>query len=258
MDRVPSSTPCVYILVPVLNEAANLPRLTTGFRDTIREFSGAYRFHVVLVDDGSTDETASQARQHLAGIEATVLTHPKNLGPGRAFGTAFEYLAPRLAADDWVVTMEGDNTSRVELLRQMFTRTREGYDVILASPYMYGGGLVQTNAIRLFLSHVANAFIKEALGIHGIVTMSSFFRLSRGSVILELQKWYGPRILDRTGFECMIEWLLKMIHLKAQISEVPMLLDGSRRLGKSKMKVLRTIVGYLTIWMEKRKWLRVR
>jgi dolichol-phosphate mannosyltransferase len=129
----------------------------------------------------------------------------------------------------------------------MFKRAEEGYDVVLASPYMYGGGITNTSALRVFISHIANAFVKEFLGVHGIITVSSFFRLHRGSVLLKLQTYYGPRVVERRGFESMIEALLKMMYLKTTISEVPMLLDTNLRVGKSKMKIMRTVLGYLAL-----------
>lgn len=246
--------PSLYIVVPVLNEAPNLDGLFEAVRTLQDQFGPTHRIIFILVDDGSTDGTADRAKQLSEGLDLVVLSHTKKMGPGYAFGTAFAYLAERLREDDWVVTMEGDNTSRHELLRQMFIRTEEGYDVILASPYMYGGGIVKTNPWRMFLSHVANAFIKEALGIHGILTMSSFYRLYRGQVILRLQDIYGDRIVDRNGFESVIEILIKMIWMNVSLSEVPMVLDTSRRKGSSKMKIPKTIYGYLTLWQDKRKW----
>jgi dolichol-phosphate mannosyltransferase len=187
-----------------------------------------------------------------------VLTHQKNQGPGQAFGTAFDHLSKSLVDEDWVITMEGDNTSRYELIRQMFTRTQEGYDVVLASPFMYGGGITKTSTWRVILSHIANAFVKELIGLNGIITVSSFFRLYRGAVIKKLQSYYGPKIVERTGFESMIEILLKMIFLQVSISEVPMLLDTALRRGRSKMKIIRTIWGYLTIMKDKNHWQRGR
>src|SRR6185295_8533568 len=94
----------------------------------------------VVVDDGSVDGTCERLNAAVAGLDLTVLRHEVNRGPGAAFASGFAYLAERIGPDDWVVTMEGDNTSRLELVRQMLTRSREGYEVILASPYMYGGG----------------------------------------------------------------------------------------------------------------------
>ncbi len=97
-----------------------------------------------MVDDGSTDNTGQSAQRLASDIDFILLSHSVNKGPGKAFATAFQYLAPKLSEKDWVVTMEGDNTSRLEILHQMITRTKEGYEVILASPYMYSGAIIQT------------------------------------------------------------------------------------------------------------------
>jgi dolichol-phosphate mannosyltransferase len=96
--------------------------------------------------------------------------------------------------------------------------------------------------------------IKELLGINGILTASSFFRLYRATALKRLQAVYGPEILERNGFECMVEMTIKMINLQITISEVPMVLDTKLRVGKSRMKVARTIVGYLSLWSSKKIW----
>lgn len=250
------SLPVLHVVVPVLNEAPNLERLISDIASMRDGFNDAYDLRFLLVDDGSTDGSGEIATRLGAekNLEVSVVRHEINLGPGKAFASAFSRLAPILGPGDWVLTLEGDNTSRLELVRQMFTRTQEGYDVILASPYMYGGGVTNTQTIRLFLSFMANLFVKEALGISGIMTASSFFRLYRASVILRLGQVYGDDILERTGFESMLEMLMKMIMLGTTISEVPMVLDTSRRLGKSKMKLGKTIFGYLALWSGKAGW----
>ena len=153
------------------------------------------------------------------------------------------------------MTKEGDNTSQNETLKVMLERAlREGQDLILASPYAYGGSLGDTNLLRSMLSHFANGFVKMALGIHGIHTMSSFYRVYKGSLIKKLQKRYGTRILERSGFESMVELLMKIIAVDATISEVPLQLDTANRVGKSKMKVIKTGLGYLSLWKSKTRW----
>ncbi len=247
--------PTFSVVIPVLNEAGNVPRLFESLRAMAARLQSDVRPRFFLVDDGSTDGTADAARAHAAGLDFTVLRHDVNQGPGRAFATAFAHLADGLRPDDWIATMEGDNTSRAELLQQMLRRAQaEDFDVVLASPYLYGGGITNTSLYRVVLSHVANLFVKEALGLRGIVTMSSFFRLHRGRVILRLQQRYGPGIVERAGFESMIEMLLKLVCLEATISEIAMRLDTSRRAGKSKMKTMRTIRGYLTLWRDRPRW----
>jgi dolichol-phosphate mannosyltransferase len=246
--------PRLYLVTPVFNEVQNLPRLFEAFRETRAEHRGEFETAIVLVDDGSADGTAATARRLARGLDLTVLEHPRNLGPGAAFGTAFAYLGPRLAEDDRVVTLEGDNTSRHELLRQMLRRLEEGHDAVFASPYMYGGGIVHTHPLRILISHLANTFVKEFLGVHGLLTVSSFYRVYRAPCLLRLQAHYGARVLERAGFESMVELVIKMTYLEMGISEVPMVLDTSRRAGKSKLRIGRTMVGYLLLYRRKRRW----
>ena len=246
-------------MVPVYNEAANLPRLLQGIDESASGLSAAVAgrsLHLVLVDDGSQDETVRLAEAQAAARPLTVLKHGKNLGPGRAFATAFEWLGPLLGEEDLVMTLEGDNTSRLETGRRMLLRLGQGYDVVLASPYAYGGGFAQTSLLRLFLSHAANGLVTVAFGVRGIHTMSSFFRLYRPRILRRLQAVYGPGIVERTGFESMVEMIIKLILVGATISEVEMKLDSSARVGPSKMKILRTIRGYLALAGLRPGWVR--
>jgi dolichol-phosphate mannosyltransferase len=213
-----------------------------------------YRVEVLLIDDGSRDETEQVVSQFVSRMPIELVKHEVNQGPGRAFGTGFRAVAGRYSDNDIVITMEGDNTSRLELVRQMLHRMEEGYDVILASPYMYGGEIVHTSAFRILLSSMANVFVKDLLGIHGIFTVSSFYRMYSVPLLRRLQATYGPEIVERRGFECMTEMLMKMILLDTRISEVAMVLDTKLRVGKSRMKIFRTVLGYYALWKLQGKW----
>lgn len=244
------------MLVPVYNEAPNIPALCGAFRQLRGELGDRYALSFLLVDDGSSDGTAQVARAEAGGLDLEVLAHERNRGPGAAFATGFSHLGARIAPGDWVITMEGDNTSRHELIRQMLERaSREGFDAVFASPYMYGGGFTQTSFVRKLLSSGANLIVKDLLDIQGILTVSSFFRVYRAAALQRLQRAFGPGIVERAGFESMVEMVMKMAMLGITISEVAMLLDSSRRKGKSKMKILRTIRGYLALWRYKQGWL---
>lgn len=246
----------LFVLIPVLNESANIVRLIHDLKNLSVELKDQLGVELLLLDDGSQDHTGELAAQSAAavGLPLTVLRHETNRGPGKAFATGFCHVAQLVRDDDLVITMEGDNTSRLELVRQMLVRLQEGYDVIFASPYAYGGKIVNTSAYRIFLSNMANLFIKELLGIHGLLTVSSFFRLYRVPALKKLQAAYGPDIVERHGFECMVEMTMKMLNLQITISEVPMILDTKARVGKSRMKIFRTIRGYLQLWFYKEKW----
>ena len=240
----------LHVLLPALNEAGNIERVLAD----VRALGDA---RVVLIDDGSTDGTGERAREAAGALDLEVIRHDKPRGPGLAFASGYGHLEGRLAADDLVLTLEADNTSRLELIPTMLRRVEEGSDVVLASPYMYGGGVVHTDPLRVALSHVANSFVKGGMGIRGIFTMSSFYRLRTAAAMTRLQDAYGPGVIERAGFECMVEELIKMMHLGLTISELPMVLDTSRREGRSKMKLVKTSRGYFAVYRLKRKWLSV-
>jgi dolichol-phosphate mannosyltransferase len=75
-------------------------------------------------------------------------------------------------------------------------------------------------------------------------------------VIKKLYNYYGNKIVTRNGFECAIEILLKLIYINTTITEIPMVLDTGKRYGKSKMKILKTIIGYFAIFFLKGGWKR--
>ena len=84
----------VFIVVAAYNEAASIA-------DVVRDLLEQYA-HVIVVDDGSVDETAELARE--AG--ATVLTHLINRGQGAALQTGITYALGRAA--DYIVTLDVD------------------------------------------------------------------------------------------------------------------------------------------------------
>ena len=247
-------TATLVVVVPALDEAGNIPAVMHDLRALAARLEGRYALSVILVDDGSTDGTQDAARREAAELPLEVIRHETPQGPGRAFAAGFSRLAGRMRAGDRLLTLEADNTSRLELVDQMLRRLEEGHDVVLASPYMYGGGILHTTPLRVVVSHIANAFIKELLSIHGLLTVSSFFRVYRGEAIHQLQAAYGPPIVERAGFESMVEMVMKLVYLRMRISEVPMVLDTSRRVGASKMRIMRTAGGYVALLGGRRRW----
>jgi dolichol-phosphate mannosyltransferase len=103
------------------------------------------------------------------------------------------------------------------------------------------------------LSHFGNGFTKFFLKIHGIHTLSSFFRLFNYSSIQKLDAKYGSNIFSLNGFESVVEVLAKCTFLKIKISEVPMVVDWTKRKGKSKMKVIKTIIAYFNLYLHAKK-----
>jgi len=71
------------VIIPALNEGARIGSVVDGVR---RGVPGA---DVLVIDDGSEDDTAAQARAH----RAMVIAHPFNLGYGAALQTGYKHAA---------------------------------------------------------------------------------------------------------------------------------------------------------------------
>jgi dolichol-phosphate mannosyltransferase len=237
----------VHFVIPVYNEA-NISLLLNQI-DAYAEALETRYVTVVLIDDGSTLEL--EVSNDFRNIVVEVLRHEINQGPGAAFRTGFMHLPQDLGIDDYVVTMEGDSTSEISLINRMIGRLEEGdegYDLILASPYMYGGSFESLSLYRRVLSSAANELTRVILDLRGLWTLSSFFRLYRGSSLIKLRDAYGNKIIESNGFEGVVEVLWKMKIQGFRISEIPSKVSQNARMGKSKMKILRTIRGYLRLW----------
>jgi dolichol-phosphate mannosyltransferase len=237
----------IHVVVPAFNEAGNLDGLLLGIRERLLPFAVPHR--IVIVDDGSSDDTASRARAaSSAESPVEVVSHPRNLGPGAAFRSGFLHVLKDADPLDVVVTLEGDRTSDESVLPRLLHRVwEEGDDIALASCYLYGGGIAGTDLHRVALSHVANGLMKKALGLSGLATLSSFYRVYQVSALRRMRERWGEGFITSLGFECMVEVLYRAARLGLRVSEVPMLLDGSRRAGKSKMRILRTSIAYLRL-----------
>jgi dolichol-phosphate mannosyltransferase len=237
----------IHVVVPAYNEAGNIASAIEGIRDRVEPLGLPHR--IVVVDDGSTDGTAGACRalsEPARPVE--VLMHPRNLGPGAAFRTGFLHVLRGADPLDLVLTLEGDTTSDPGVLMRMLHRVwEEGDHIVLASCYLYGGGIRGTRIHRVLLSHLANGFMKKTLGLSGLATLSSFYRVYQVSALQALSQRHGEAFVTTRGFECMVEILYRAARLGLRISEVPMVLDGSRRAGRSKMSILRTSFGYFRL-----------
>lgn len=236
-------------MFPVFNESLNIPRVTQDLarlEEIVAPISS--RTHFLFIDDGSTDDTVDQIN-NIKRSNLKVISHEQNQGPGAAFQTAFSYLlANQLRSNDLVITLEGDATSDPSVLIRMLKRLSEGDDIILASPYLYGGGFSGVQAHRVFMSHVANFLFKLILNVHGLATFSCFFRIYRGSALILLNNRYPNSIVTCKGFDCAAEIIVKAVRGKLAISEVPFRVDWSRRKGRSKMKIVKTTIAYFKLF----------
>lgn len=228
----------IYFLIPVFNEAENIPQLASSLNQL------SFEWKVIIVDDGSTDGTGLSMKQHFRTGQIHILNNPANKGPGYSFNRGFEWILQNSNPEvDLVVTLEGDNTSDLDSLHEMITLADSGCSLVLASVYMKGGSISQTNAFKIFLSEAANRLARSVFSIHH-KTLTSFYRVYKISLLRQIKNKYGV-IISENGFLCKLELLLKARQCGARVCETPTHLQSHLRKGKSKMKIFRTGLDYL-------------
>lgn len=91
------------LVIPAHNEAANMPRVIAATIPVLRELTDDWT--VLLVDDGSEDDTAGVARRAMANDASRlrVVRHDRKLGYGLTVGDGL-----RAASTDFVGFMDGD------------------------------------------------------------------------------------------------------------------------------------------------------
>jgi dolichol-phosphate mannosyltransferase len=245
----------IYVVLPAYNEEKGLPLLLDSFLKLFEGHKLSYK--IVIVDDGSTDSTASIAEQYARKMPLKLLKHGINKGLGAAMRTGLSYVAKISEPSDFVVTMDADNTHNPEVLLHMLKKIEQGADVVIASRYETGGEEVGLKFHRKILSRGASYLLGKCFRIEGAKDYTCGYRMYRASVIKSAFERYRKKFIVENSFVCMAEILIKVAYLPARVEEVPLILRYDLKEGISKMKKLRTIMRYMRfILREKRNGLR--
>jgi glycosyltransferase involved in cell wall biosynthesis len=138
----------VCVVVPAFNESKVI---ATTVSDLRKVFS-----RIVVVDDGSSDDTADLA----LAAGAVVVRHPLNRGQGASLQTGFDYFLTKTAAD-LCVTFDGDGQHRAEdALTMVKLAAEQSLDVVLASRFL--GRTEDMPASRRLLLRAAIRFSRIA------------------------------------------------------------------------------------------------
>ena len=236
----------IYLVLPAYNEAENigtlLRRVVAVFTD-----SGLPLPIVVVVDDGSRDGTAEavQAFEGLPGLR--LLRHEVNGGLGPTLRDGLQEAARTARPDALTVTMDADDTLHPGLIPAMAQKIREGFDVVIASRYQPDSRVLGLARSRRWLSVGAALIFRVLHPIRGVRDYTCGFRTYRAALIVKAFEHYGEGFVDKQGFQCMVDTLLKLRRFAPLMTELPFILRYDRKGGASKMNVLKTSLQTLRV-----------
>ncbi|MBI5231496.1 MAG: glycosyltransferase [Coriobacteriales bacterium] len=235
----------IWWVLPAYNEAASIEDLLDRIAEVSSEQEWDYR--VIVVDDGSADETGDLARaKAAAGLPVEVLRNEPNQGLGYTIRRGLREASSRADADDAIVTLDADLTQDPIYAPSMVAQIEHGYDVAIASRYQPGAGVEGVPPFRVFLSRAASLLVALVRPIPGVRDYSCGFRAYRAGVIDEGFDEHGDDFVSERGFACMME-IAQRLRGKASFIEVPFVLRYDEKRKGSEIKIVPTIGAYARV-----------
>jgi glycosyltransferase involved in cell wall biosynthesis len=148
-------TPELSIVIPVYNESPNVKRLYEELTEVLGQYGRSYE--LVLVDDGSVDDTFEQlATLQSRDPRLRVIRFRRNFGQTAAFSAGIAYARGRL-----VVLSDGDLQNDPRDIPHMISRIEAGHDIVCG----WRKDRKDTFFTRRMPSMIANWMISRATGV---------------------------------------------------------------------------------------------
>jgi dolichol-phosphate mannosyltransferase len=230
--------PKVCIVVPTFNERENIEPLVLAISAV---GSG---LDVLFVDDLSPDGTADEVRRAAAGrANVHLIVREGKRGLGSAHVDGFRHAIESLGSDV-LVEMDADLQHPPGKIPDLLAELARGYDVVVASRKIEGGGTTGWPLWRRAVSRGANLLARFVLGLEVKDCTSGFRALNRRSA----EALVGARLPD-SGYSFQVASLIYLKKMGMKMAEVPFTFQ-TRKAGKSKMgmtEILRFFVSVLKL-----------
>jgi len=200
------------IVLPAYNEENRIgPTL-----DKIEEYlsNKEYSYEILVVDDGSTDETAALIRKRAdKNPHLHLISNPGNQGKGYAVRNGVLHTRGKL-----VLFSDSDLSTPIGELDKLLYRLYTGVDVAIGSRHLEGSDIqVPQPWQRVWMGRIFNALVRILFGT-SIQDTQCGFKLFRGDVARAL---FSFATINRFGFDVEIIFLAKKMGYK--VEEVPII-----------------------------------
>jgi dolichol-phosphate mannosyltransferase len=209
----PLPNPTFAVVIPMYNEERGAERCVTHVCAELGRLP--HRCRLIAVDDGRRDGTAAILGR-LAGEQPLlrVVTHPRNGGYGAALHSGV--VACVEERFDYALFMDSDLTNAPADIPRFADKMAEGVDVVKATRYRDGGGMVGVPWARRWVSEVGG-LVARVLFRLPLSDCTNGFRAVKTRLRLQMR-------LKETGFPVIVEELYHCVFLARTFGEIPVVL----------------------------------
>ena len=201
----------VTIVIPAKNEAAGLHQVLPLIRNAFPDAE------ILIVDDGSTDDTAEVA----VGFGARVVTHPRSLGNGAAIKSG-----ARAARGDTIVFMDADGQHKPEDISRLLAELNNGYDMVVGARSIASQAGAHRAIANTFYNWLATWMVGQTVS-----DLTSGFRAVKTTLF---RKYL---YLLPNGFSYPTTITMSFFRAGYSVSYVP--IEAPARIGKSHIRLFR-------------------
>ncbi len=207
--------PTFAIVVPMYNEAASAAKCVHMVCAELLRLP--YRAKLIVVEDGSRDGTA----KILTELESTardliVVHHTANRGYGQALRTGAR--RAREEGFEYALFMDSDLTNNPADISRFAAQMELGFDVIKATRYSKGGGVMGVPSYRVWISRIGNALARILFRLP-IADCTNGFRAVRTGLLERMS-------LHENRFSIIMEELYWSKYIARTFTEIPVVLTN--------------------------------
>lgn len=209
----------ISVILPAKNEAKGLDKTLSALRQALPDAE------VIVVDDGSTDDTAAVAIGH----GATVLSSPYSMGNGAAIKRG-----ARHASGTILVFLDADGQHDPTHIARMLARLREGFDMVVGARDWSGQAGVSRGIANAFYNWLAS----RMTGFH-VRDLTSGFR------VVDAAKFREFLHMLPNGFSYPTTCTMAFFRSAYAVAYEP--IPVHKRLGRSHLRPMRDGLRFLLI-----------
>ena len=212
------------VIIPTYNEKENIRDIVAAV------FNLPGDFHILVIDDGSPDGTASIVKeiQTSAPEKLHLIERSGKLGLGTAYLTGFRWALEQ--GYDYIFEMDADfSHNPQDLLRLYEACSREGAHLSVGSRYCNGVSVIDWPVSRIIMSYFASAYVRTVLRMRIYDTTAGFVCYTR-----KVLETIDLDAVKMKGYGFQIEMKYSAWKLGFTIQEVPIVFTN-RQKGTSKM-----------------------
>jgi len=204
------------VVVPCYNEEQRLPR-TIELIERYLDARGE-PYELILVDDGSADETRKVMDEAAARHPAVkIVLLPKNRGKGRALAEGVQ-----VSRGETVLVTDADLSTPIDELPKLEAALAKGAGVAIGSRAVRGSRVELAQPIyRVLMGKVFNLIVQAVL-LPGIWDTQCGFKLFRGDIARDV---FAGLTTDGFGYDPEVLYLAKKKGMR--IAEVPVVWRNS-------------------------------